>query len=62
MAYKIINGQQKGGVGKTTDSCMEAIVAALIFNKKVCLIDIDLQANATSFLAKSFNVTEIEKL
>ncbi|CAD5902945.1 ParA superfamily DNA segregation protein PrgP [Carnobacterium maltaromaticum] len=61
MAYKIINGQQKGGVGKTTDSCMEAIVAALIFNKKVCLIDIDLQANATSFLAKSFNVTEIEK-
>lgn len=61
MAYKIINGQQKGGVGKTTDSCMEAIVAALIFKKKVCLIDIDLQANATSFLAKSFNVTEIEK-
>lgn len=61
MGYVIVNGQQKGGVGKTTDSCMEALVASLIFKKKCLLMDIDLQANATSFLAKSFNITEINK-
>ena len=57
----IINAQQKGGVGKTTDSCMEAIVASLIFDKKVLFIDTDLQGNGTTFLTKSFNVTEIER-
>lgn len=57
----IINAQQKGGVGKTTDSCMEAIVASLLFNKKVLFIDTDLQGNGTSFLAKSFGITEMKK-
>ncbi|MDA1974287.1 ParA superfamily DNA segregation protein PrgP [Bacillus cereus] len=59
--YVIINAQQKGGVGKTTDSCMESLVASLIFNKKVLFIDTDLQGNGTTFLAKSFNITEMQK-
>lgn len=59
--YVIINAQQKGGVGKTTDSCMESLVASLIFNKKVLFIDTDLQGNGTSFLAKSFDITEMPK-
>ncbi|HHL0973868.1 TPA: ParA superfamily DNA segregation protein PrgP [Bacillus cereus] len=59
--YVIINAQQKGGVGKTTDSCMESIVASLIFNKKVLFIDTDLQGNGTTFLAKSFTITEMPK-
>ena len=35
MPQVIINAQQKGGVGKTTDTVMEAIVASTIFDKKV---------------------------
>lgn len=60
-AKVIINAQQKGGVGKTTDTVMEAVVAATIFDRKVLVIDTDLQANATSFLAKSFGITELPK-
>ncbi|MGM0241278.1 ParA superfamily DNA segregation protein PrgP [Enterococcus sp. AZ103] len=52
----IIFGQQKGGVGKTTDTCMVALVSSLLMNKKTLLIDFDLQGNATSFLSKSFQV------
>ncbi|KRL03369.1 MAG: ParA superfamily DNA segregation protein PrgP [Liquorilactobacillus hordei] len=59
MTYTIINAQQKGGVGKTTDTVMEAIVAATIFNKKVLVIDTDLQGNATQFLSKTFGNPEI---
>jgi chromosome partitioning protein len=59
MARKIIFGQQKGGVGKTTDTCMEAIVAALLMNRRTALIDIDLQANATNFVTKTFGVTSV---
>lgn len=59
MPYTIINAQQKGGVGKTTDTVMEAIIAATVFNKKVLVIDTDLQGNATQFLSKTFNNPEI---
>ncbi|MBU4642318.1 chromosome partitioning protein ParA [Bacillus wiedmannii] len=59
--HVIINAQQKGGVGKTTDSCMESIVASLVFNKKVLFIDTDLQGNGTTFLAKSFKIEEMQK-
>ncbi|EON3039091.1 ParA superfamily DNA segregation protein PrgP [Enterococcus faecium] len=59
MAYKIIFGQQKGGVGKTTDTCMTALVASLLKMKKTCLIDIDLQGNASSFLTKSFGINSV---
>ncbi len=34
LGYVIINAQQKGGVGKTTDTVMEAVVASSLFNKK----------------------------
>lgn len=61
MAKKIIFGQQKGGVGKTTDTVMTAIVSANIFKKKTLVIDTDLQGNATSFLSKSFKVKSIPK-
>lgn len=56
MARKIIFGQQKGGVGKTTDTVMSALVAAEFYKKRICLVDIDLQANATSFLTKSYKI------
>lgn len=54
----IINANQKGGVGKTTSTTSEAIIASLPnseFNNKVCLIDWDIQANATSLLGKTFD-------
>lgn len=59
MGKVIINAQQKGGVGKTTDTVMEAIIASTIFNKKVLVIDTDLQGNATQFLAKTYNNFEL---
>lgn len=59
MARKIIFGQQKGGVGKTTDTCMEAMVAALLMNRKTALIDIDLQGNASNFMTKTFGITSV---
>lgn len=55
MARVIVNAQQKGGVGKTTDTVMEAIVAASVFKKKVLVIDTDLQANATAFLGRTYD-------
>lgn len=60
-AKVIINGQQKGGVGKTTDTCMESIVGSLIFNYKCLVIDSDLQGNATTFLGRSFGIKSINK-
>ncbi len=58
-AKVIINAQQKGGVGKTTDTVMEAVVAATVFDKKVLVIDTDLQANATTVLSRTFHVEEL---
>lgn len=60
MPQVIINAQQKGGVGKTTDTVMEAIVASTIFDKKVLVIDTDLQGNATDFLGRTFNLEKID--
>lgn len=54
----IINANQKGGVGKTTSTTEEALVATLPnpqFNRKVLIIDWDIQANATSLIGKTFN-------
>lgn len=58
-AQSIIFGQQKGGVGKTTDTCMAALVSSLLMQFRTCVIDTDLQGNATSFLTKTFSVEEI---
>ncbi|EMG1474512.1 AAA family ATPase, partial [Enterococcus faecalis] len=55
----IIFGQQKGGVGKTTDTCMITLVAAMLMKKRTILIDIDLQANATNFMTKTFGVETV---
>lgn len=56
----LINANQKGGVGKTTSTTEEAAVATLPvpqFNKKVLIIDWDIQANATSLMGKTFDVS-----
>ncbi|MCE5857423.1 AAA family ATPase, partial [Enterococcus faecium] len=58
-ANTIIFGQQKGGVGKTTDTCMITLVAAMLMKKRTILIDIDLQANATNFMTKTFGVETV---
>lgn len=56
-AKVIINANQKGGVGKTTTTVMEALTASLPnFNYKVLLIDWDGQGNSTSLLGKTFKV------
>ena len=59
MANTIIFGQQKGGVGKTTDTCVITLVAAMLMKKRTILIDIDLQANATNFMTKTFGVETV---
>ncbi|WP_436696785.1 ParA family protein [Lactiplantibacillus plantarum] len=50
----------KGGVGKTTDTDLLAIVASkpALFNQKVLLIDVDLQANTTNNIKRTFNVNQ----
>lgn len=50
---KIISfGIQKGGVGKTSTSCLVAHILAEKKKKKVLLIDIDSQGNSTFFLTR----------
>ncbi|EAD1625635.1 chromosome partitioning protein ParA [Listeria monocytogenes] len=57
----IINANQKGGVGKTTNTTMEAVVLAHIFNKRILVIDEDMQGNETSFMSKTYDVVEFPK-
>lgn len=57
----IVNAQQKGGVGKTTNTCMEAIIASSVFDKKVLVIDTDMQGNSTSFLSKTYDIESFPK-
>ncbi|WP_233995417.1 AAA family ATPase [Levilactobacillus brevis] len=47
----------ESGVGKTTDTDLLAITASKpsLFNQKVLLIDVDLQANTTSNVKRTFN-------
>ena len=53
MACKIVTfGNFKGGTGKTTNSCMIAYELSKL-KKKVLLVDLDPQANATSLLLQT---------
>ena len=54
MAGKVyLKATDKGGVGKTGITCQSAVYNALVLNKKVLLVDIEPQGNAT----KMFEVT-----
>lgn len=60
MAAKtIVVGNFKGGVGKTKVAVMASWELAYEFNKKVLLIDMDPQANATTIVARSSGVGDI---
>lgn len=55
MAKIITFGNFKGGVGKSTCSCMAAYLLHKR-GKKVLLVDFDPQANSTNFLTQTYNV------
>jgi cellulose biosynthesis protein BcsQ len=57
----VVLTNRKGGIGKTTDNDMLAIVASQLFHKKVLLIDYDLQHNTTSNMATTFNFSEFRE-
>lgn len=60
MAIKITLGNSKGGVGKTTTTCLLAISLAKHFNQRVLVVDFDAQADATDFLMRTFkNKTDL---
>lgn len=50
---------RKGGAGKTTASVNLAAIFAKIKNKKVLLVDLDPQANATTYLGKFLSKDEV---
>lgn len=58
MAIKITLGNSKGGVGKTTTTCLLAISLAKHFKQRVLVVDFDAQADATDFLMRTFQVNE----
>lgn len=59
MAITIVVGNFKGGVGKTKVSVMASWELAFNRNKKVLLVDMDPQGNASTLIARSTNVTEL---
>lgn len=59
MAITIVVGNFKGGVGKTKVSVMASWELAFDRNKKVLLVDMDPQGNASTLIARSTGVTEI---
>jgi len=58
MGKVVVLTNLKGGVGKTTDTDMMAIVSSQIFNKRILLIDVDLQANSTQNISRTFGITK----
>lgn len=54
-------GNFKGGVGKTKTGTMLAYESAFEKKRKTLLIDLDPQGNATSILAKTGNISKIDK-
>lgn len=57
----IVNANQKGGVGKTTNTAMEGFILSTMYNQRVLFIDEDMQGNLTSILSKTFNVVNFRK-
>lgn len=60
-AKTIVVGNFKGGVGKTKVSVMTSWEYANVHNKKVLLVDMDPQGNASTLIARSAGITEINK-
>ncbi|RHW45422.1 ParA family protein [Bombilactobacillus bombi] len=52
-------GNFKGGVGKTKITTMLAYDSAILRDKKTLVIDLDPQANATTILARTGNISEV---
>lgn len=60
MAAKtIVVGNFKGGVGKTKVSVMASWEYAMVHNKKVLLVDMDPQGNASTLIARSAGIEKI---
>lgn len=59
MATTIVVGNFKGGVGKTKVSVMMSWELVTHFNKKVLLVDMDPQGNASTLIARSAGITEL---
>lgn len=52
---------RKGGIGKTTDNDLLAVVGSQLFNKRTLLIDYDQQRNSTSNIGSTYQITVFEK-
>jgi chromosome partitioning protein len=61
MGKTYVVGNFKGGVGKTKTVTMLSYIASQYKNRKTLVIDLDPQGNATSVLAKTGNITNIDK-
>lgn len=59
MAKTIVMGNFKGGVGKTKVSVMTSWEMTHEFNKKVLLVDMDPQGNASTLVARSAGLEEL---
>lgn len=59
MAKTIVMGNFKGGVGKTKVSVMTSWEMTHEFNKKVLLVDMDPQGNASTLIARSAGIEEL---
>ena len=60
VAKTIVVGNFKGGVGKTKVAVMASWELSHVFNKKVLLIDMDPQANASMIIARSAGIESID--
>ncbi len=52
LGYIVSNGIQKGGVGKTTTTCLESAILSIVYGYKVLVVDLDPQGNSTFFLTR----------